>query len=181
MSDEFLGDRRRALEDSFFMQKDRELLQRLRSHMAAEELAKECKVVEAPVLESLSKLGISSETLCAVVLVPLVEIAWSDRKVEASEREAVLKAVQDRGISPTSSAYKMVEHWLSQRPDEGLFEAWRAYASGLLERMTPAERAAFKSQLITNAQQVAEAAGGLLGYGRVSPSEHRVIDRLRGL
>ena len=72
MSDEFLGDRRKALEDSFFQKREKELLEKQRQALERqsqlEQLRSLSGVSEDDVLEHLIELGISAETFAAISL-----------------------------------------------------------------------------------------------------------------
>jgi len=50
-------------------------------------------------LDSLIASGISPDTIAAVSLIPLVAVAWADKKLEAKERDAILNAATEAGIS----------------------------------------------------------------------------------
>ena len=91
MNEEFLGDRRRALEDSFFANRDRQLLQQLRSRVLKEEFANVSGIKDDAVLEHLLEANISPETLTCLALVPLIAVAWADGKMDEKERQALLK------------------------------------------------------------------------------------------
>src|ERR687891_288917 len=86
MSEEFLGDRRKALEEEFFAKQNQQLLRQLRETTAVrtqkEALAAALGITDDDVLEHLMALGLSSETLAALSLVPLVEVAWAEGRVD---------------------------------------------------------------------------------------------------
>ena len=98
MSMEFLAVRERALENQFFYRVAQKLLQQWQEHMRAEkdcrQLATETGIKNEAVIAELVELRIAAETLLALSLVPLVQVAWADRIVEATERAAVLKAAE---------------------------------------------------------------------------------------
>src|SRR5690242_6516966 len=80
MEREFLEDRRRGLEEAFFAQHDAALLRRLREAGEAkakrEALAAASGITDDALLDRLVALGISSETLTALSLIPMVAVAW---------------------------------------------------------------------------------------------------------
>lgn len=182
MSDDFLGDRRKALEDSFFAKENRKLLDRMRAERekanAVEALARQTKIKDTAVLERMVELGIDPATWAALSLVPLVEVAWADGEVQSKEREAILAAAAEQGIAPGSASHSLLESWLAQRPDASLFATWGEYSVGLAAQLSPAERRAVRDDLSQRARKVAETAGGFLGIGRVSDAEERVLAEL---
>jgi hypothetical protein len=183
MSDEFLGDRKKALEESFFAKENARLIEKLRSDQrqksAREGLAAISGISDPGVLEELVKLGIGPETWLAVSLAPLVEVAWANGAVGAAERRAVLTAAEANSVVPGSPSYALLEGWLAKRPDARLLEAWGEYIVDVCSRLPASEREALKRQVVGRARAVAEAAGGILGLGRkVSESEERVLREL---
>src|SRR5689334_13626321 len=93
-----------GLEEAFFKERDQQLLAKLRGELSAmEEKAKVAHVtgiVEDHVLSTLVQAGVRTETLAAVTLIPLVEVAWCDGNVAPEERDAVLNAAVAEGIHP---------------------------------------------------------------------------------
>jgi uncharacterized membrane protein YkoI len=108
MSEEFLGDRRKALEEEFFAKQNQRLLRQFRETMAVkakhEALAAASGITDAAVLEQLAAVDLSSETMAALALVPLVEVAWADGTLDAKERSALLAAAEDAGLSQDSAS-----------------------------------------------------------------------------
>src|SRR5262249_23926806 len=145
MSQDFLGDRKKALEESFFAKQNAALVERLRAQREkqsrAEDLARVSLIRDPEVVEKLVELGLDAATWVALSLVPLVEVAWADGRVERREREAILAAAIEHGIEPGSPSREMLESWLDAPPQGALFAAWGAYATGLAAKLSDAERA----------------------------------------
>ena len=175
------NERRRALEDSFFMERDRVLLAKLSSELQSMESKRQLShvsgITDDKVLGNLVQAGVRAETLTALNLIPLVEVAWSDGAVSAEERAAVLKASTEAGIHPDNAAYELLGKWLENRPDQQVVAAWKEYV-GTLTRMMPMESVAtMRETTAQRCQRVAEAAGGFLGMGnKISKAEQSAID-----
>src|SRR5262245_31534581 len=96
--------RRIGFEEAFFKERDRQLMDKMRNEISAFEekkkLAHVSGVVEERVLAHLVQAGVRAETLAAVTLAPLVEVAWCDGNVSPEERDAILNAAADQGIKP---------------------------------------------------------------------------------
>ena len=79
MSDEILGDRGKALEEMFFAQESEKLRKTLQEKEEVrnkkETLSATSGITDDAVLEQLVALDIRSDTLAALSLVPLVEVA----------------------------------------------------------------------------------------------------------
>jgi hypothetical protein len=142
------------------------------------ELALASGISDEGMLRILTDLDIETSVLTALSLVPLVEVAWADGRMNPEERAAILDASGDHGISPDSSAHALLASWLEHLPRPELFEAWRSYIEAVFEPLTPGERQELRTGLVERARRVAEAAGGILGVGAISGSERLVLARL---
>lgn len=183
MADEFLKDRRRALEEEFFARESRQLLERLREKQSTD--AKKAVLEDATgisdevILDQFLALDLSAEALAALALAPLVQVAWADGILERNEREAVLAATRRGGtMVEGGTAYRLLEDWLTHQPGERLFDAWQEYASELVTAMDRAAKERFREDLIGRARFVAEAAGGVVAIGRVSRAESDVLTKI---
>lgn len=176
MSDEFIGDHRKTLEDAFFAKHNEHLKQKLREASSAQAkrdaLRTASGIADEAVLDQLIALDIHSETVAALSLIPLLEVAWADGRMEAKERQAILAGAQAAGLQIESSSYQLLEGWLSQRPAPTLFTAWQAYVKALVATLDADAGNALKAELLGRARAVAESAGGVLGLGnRISKAE----------
>ena len=183
MSSDFLGDRRRALEESFFARKDHELMESMRAELETKErkeaLAEVCGISDAATLDQLVTLDLSVETVAALSMIPLIEVAWSDGTMGEKEKEAILSASLEQGISSGSAAGELLKSWLASKPEPALLEAWKDYVQALGESLDATAKAAVHDVILSRARAVAEAAGGILGLGsKVSASEQAVLDEL---
>ena len=183
--DEILGDRRKALEEEFFRKQD----QKLREQLRAKEQQKKLKqaltdasgITREEGLARLIELGISAETVAALTLVPLVEVAWADGKVDDRERKAILRAAEEAEIGKIANgtvAYALLENWLATRPPKSLRLAWEDYVKELCKTLTPEDRIRLE-RVLDRARDVAVAAGGFLGVGKkISAEEEAVLAEL---
>lgn len=172
----------RALEDAFFLERDRVLMEKLQAmkRMAEtkEALSAASGITNDAVLSRLVQLNVKPETVAALAAVPLVEVAWADGRIDEGERAAVLAHADAQGIRAGSLERELLEQWLLHRPEPRLLEAWRTYVQGLCERLDPAERTQLREALLRGTRSTAQAAGGFLGMGRVSAAEQRMMDLL---
>jgi hypothetical protein len=182
-SPEILRDRGRSLEDEFFRREDKRLLAKLSEVKAAETsreaLAKASGITSPDLLDRLLKLGVTAETVTALSLVPLVEVAWADGSLDARERRTVLERAREAGVEPGSTAQALLEAWLERRPDAALLDAWTQMVRSLREQLGPAEAERLKTTLLDHARAVARASGGVLGLGsKVSGAEAAMLATL---
>jgi len=179
---EVMGTRGRALEEAFFAHHERKLLKKARAaaekRSTREALAAASGIHDAAVLDTLAELDLSAETVAALGLVPLVEVAWADRAIHDKEHAAVLKAAEASGIEPGSPARDLLDEWLDEKPPAALLTAWKDYVESLGAALEPAERASLRDELLERARHVAEAAGGFLGMKKISAAEQRMLDEM---
>jgi hypothetical protein len=172
----------RALEESFFAKENDKLLEGLREETAKAEhrqaLKEAMSVDNDEVVDALIELDVKPETVSALSVVPLVEMAWADGEVHEKERAAVLKAAEERGITIGSANHDLLENWLKVKPERELMDAWKAYAQALHENLDPDICDALQERMISRARAVAEAAGGFLGIGAISNAEQAILDEL---
>jgi hypothetical protein len=173
----------KALEDAFFAEQNRKLLEQLqekaRTAERREMLKRALEVDDDALLDRLIELDMNVESVVAFGLVPLVEVAWADGEIQNAERKAILDALASKGAEPGGIAYRLVDNWLSHKPEPELLNAWRQYAAAVGEALEPERRDALKRAVLGQTRAVAEAAGGFLGLGsKISDAEQAVLDEL---
>ena len=182
MSSSSLRGRGQSLEEAFFRDMDRKLIEDLRVQKEREqqidELAAASGIDHRDVLGALLDAGVHSEVLVAVGMAPLIEVAWADQTMDAGERGAILRAAKEAGVTEGSAAAGLLSAWLEQRPGAELLKAWKGYAAALIAELGEADAAAVRGDIMSRAQKVAEAAGGFLGLGAVSREERRMLAEL---
>jgi len=186
MGSEVLGDRRKALEDAFFTKQDAKLRQELaeKEDLKAKKaaLAEVSGIGDDAVLERLVALDIQPDTLTALTLVPLIEVAWADGNIDDNEQAAILQAASTTGLSKGSPSAQLLEAWLKHPPTPDVRRAWEDYVSSLLTTLDADAKSALKNDILGRARSVAEAAGGFLGVGnKVSKSEQAVLEELEAV
>jgi hypothetical protein len=179
-SPEILRERGKALEDEFFRKEDQRLISRLNELKAAEAsrqaLARASDIGDPTVLKELMDLGIRAETVAALSIVPLIEVAWADGSLDPNERRAVVDRV---GAARGTPASDLIEAWLDRRPDPKLLTAWKHVIQGMCEHLGPEGAARLKTSLLERARAVAAATGGLFGIGsKVSRAEAAMLAKL---
>jgi len=136
-------------------------------------LAAASGVHERKALEQLHAVGARAESVAALALAALVEVAWADGAVAAREHDEIRAAARAEGLSPAAST--LLDVWLEAPPDPRLLAAWESYlaASSQIER-----REELRDRLRARALDVARAHGGIFGIGRVSSRESLVLARV---
>lgn len=183
MAGRTLSDHGRSLEAAFFKDESERLRQELalrrEEDEASEALAAASGISDADLLARLAALGIRAETLAALTLIPLVEVAWADGHMHARERDAVLRGAESSGIERGSPSHGLLEIWTRDRPAPEMMRHWNEYIRALAAELSPTQRKHLAQNVLGRARAVAEAAGGILGVGtRVSAEEESVLAEL---
>lgn len=184
MSEVTLEERGRALENQFFEKENQKKLEAMRAKEAAqatrEELRKASGMTDDAVLDKLVALGLKTNTIAALSLVPLIEVAWADGEIQDNERNAILQGAHGKGLEQGSDGYELLQSWLRKKPTTELFDAWDAYIKALTAQLNDEQNKLLKNQIVGFAKMVAASAGGFLGIGKVSSGEEKVLARIEG-
>lgn len=174
------ANRERALEDEFFHRTDKALMAKMRQSLQREEsreaLAMATGIQDAALLDTLLDRGVQATSLLALALVPAVFVAWADGDVTAEEREAILKSAHGNGIPDGSLAAQLLSEWLLVRPAPALWETWQHYVRTVHGSLDAASQQSLSNTILNQARAVAKASGGVLGIGKISGDEQRVLD-----
>lgn len=178
MSTEFLGDRRKAREESFFAKPSEAPVRRLRKDEVArarKALSAASGITDDVVLETLIALNIGKETLPALFLVPLVAVAWADGCIDDKERSAVLSGAAELGLSEQEASYQLLERWLAERPTPELLASWKGYIGALSVRLSQHALERLRPELLRRARVVAEASSARFATGNQIPSPEKAV------
>lgn len=161
------------------MQLTASLVAESQRQQAIEELQAATKITEQHVLTELVDCGLRADSLHVLTLVPMVHVAWANGFVQRSEREEILKAAREDGINTDSNAYVLLSEWLSGRPQPALLQTWKDYVGAVRLILSPDSYATLQDATVNRAIAVANAAGGILGFGAISAAEQAAIDELQ--
>jgi len=184
---DLLKERERGFEADYFRKQDEELLAKMRERARLQEvaqaLADKLRVDDAELLNRVAALGLTRETGPAILLAPLVQVAWAEGEVTHREREVVLEIAAARGIEAGSPPRAQLEAWLSHRPSDALFETALEVMKAGLAVFPQDERDGRIREIVAGCRRVAEASGGtlakLLGLGTgVGDEEAAVLDAI---
>jgi hypothetical protein len=174
-----------TLESAFFHPEDAKLVSKLAELRNMEDTKQALSDVSGikndRILGKLVALKVRPEIAAALVVVPLIEVAWADGKVDDKERAAVLAKLADSGVKKGGIEHEIAQSWLLRRPKPQLLEAWTHYVEGLVKPMSPTEREALRTELLNGLTAVAEASGGFAGIRKISASESEMVAKLKVL
>ena len=182
MTKDAMEERGDALENEFFHKQDQAKLEAMKGQLdtqaTKEDLRKVSGMTDDAVLEKLVSLGLTAKTVAALSLVPLISVAWADGTIQDNERTAILQGAHGKGLEKGTDGYELLQAWLAKQPGDDLIEAWEAYIKALASQLNDEQNRLLKHQIVGFAKMVAGAAGGLLGFGKVSGGEEKVLGRI---
>jgi hypothetical protein len=178
-----LSEREKAFEDLFFRKESERLLEAMRARKTREEqfsaLSGALGVDTPELINPLLDLDIREENITALVLAPLVSVAWADHTLDNEERRSILKAGDDFGIDPKSETGQLLESWLDRRPHESLLGAWAAYVGELCRVLEPNERAKLRDDVVSRSKRIARAVEkSFLRGGGPTEAEDAVVEKI---
>ena len=178
MKDAFL-ERRIGLETQFFVSHNHALLQKLKDEERINQIRNEMMAAtgihDDGTLDELINLELTAESLLALSLVPLIEVAWADGEISPEEKDAILKAASLKGIGENHPARQFLENWLHDCPSKELFHAWQSFIHSLSKNVGPITFEKLHAEISSFTKGVAESAGGFLGFGKVSAKEEEAL------
>jgi hypothetical protein len=178
-----LAEREKAFEDLFFRKESERLLEAMRARKSREEqfaALSGALGVDAPeLIDPLLDLGLREESVTALVLAPLVVVAWADRMLDNEERRSILRAEEHFGIDPKSEAGRLLEVWLDHRPHESLLDAWAAYVGELCRVLEPNERTQLRDDVVARSRRISRAVEKtFLRGGGPAEAEKAVLEKI---
>ena len=112
---------------------------RARLRAAADDLAQQRQTgrTRVSLVERVEALGFGVETAEVFDLLPLIHIAWADGEVQESEREAILRVLDARGIEARTKARVLVASLLEQHPGQSYMDETLAILREILGKNAP--------------------------------------------
>lgn len=149
-----------------------------RHHSDVDEIRQATQITNHKVLTELIDCGVRAESLNLLTLVPLVHVAWANGKIEGEERAAILEAAAQVGVRADSPGFVLLNGWLCCRPHKTLIRTWKDYVVAIRKLLSPEAYEVLHSSTVNRARSVAEAAGGILGFLKVSRAEEAALQEL---
>jgi hypothetical protein len=170
----------KMIENRFFYADNRVLAEQLellrRQDETVSALSKASGITDKSALIEMIDLGVRPETITALCLVPIIDVAWADGTLDEKERKAIIEGAKKNGLS---NDLPILMEWLCRKPDSRLMSAWEIYTQGLCGILSKESVAVLKTDIMGLAKKVAQASGSFLGLTNpVSEAERRALDRL---
>ena len=89
-----------------------------------------------------------------------------------------MQGAHGKGLEEGTDGYDLLQTWLQRQPGDELFTAWEAYIKALASQLNDEQNRLLKNQIVGFAKMVAASAGGILGFGKVSGTEEKILGRI---
>jgi hypothetical protein len=117
---------------------------------------------DAELTQALRHIGVDRHTIRALPLLPLVQVAWADGRVQPAERGLIREVAARYGLEPHEMA--LLKRWLEKRPEDADFLLARQVLLVLWSRDRDRGQAPESLDgVIRMCMCVARVAGGLFG------------------
>jgi hypothetical protein len=186
MLKDLLRERERGFETDYFNKHDAKLIQKIRERAHLQEvaaaLAEKLRVDDPDLLQRVVRLGLTRETGAAILMAPLIQVAWADGDVTDRERAIVLELGGARGIVAGTPPHAQLLAWLQECPRPELFDAAIEIINVGFAVLPAVERAERVRAVLDACERVAEAARGVAMFGlrfSASSAEAAVLETLR--
>ncbi len=163
---------RKANEEEYFRKQNAALAEKIKARLEIEKAGIQDEALAAQLVEA----GFDQDSIRALFIVPLIEIAWADHRVQDEEKDEIFKVLEMRGIEKTSKAYNLVSKWIIEGPKNTNY----LHAKTLVEPLLGAVKKD-ADWILQASRKVAEATGGLFGIGigsKTSLDEEKLIKRI---
>jgi hypothetical protein len=176
-SDKPLDDRRKAQEEDYFRKLNAEAAAKLK---AKSDLA-QAGIQDSSLIEHLTKAGFDSDSARALYLLPLVDVAWADGRVQKEEQSEILGLMEKAGISKDSKAYAQMIRWMEKGPSDQSFLQARSLLEPIVAELKKSGKDV-SSWVLEAAEKVAGVTNSLFGLGSrmISKEEKAYLDSLVG-
>lgn len=179
---DIFAERERGLEAEYIHKKEQELIEKLHKQRNMErdrrDLEDATGIANDEILAALQELGYNAETVRLMPLIPLVQVAWAEGGVTDKEHDLIMEIAEARGITSDSREHEMLSDMLDHQPSKDFFDNALRGLNYILEAIPEDLRADSQNSLVTYCTQIADASGGILGFGTISNEEKLLIARI---
>ncbi len=130
-------------------------------------------------VDMLARRGFTRETAPALLLQPMVHMAWADGTVDPEEAAAVTELATRSGLVPCEACAELLRDWLSERPDPDEMEANLELISLLFASIAD-DLPIGVQDVLELAEAIGKATGGVFGlFFRMSAAEKEALAEIR--
>jgi hypothetical protein len=130
---------------------------------------------DADVIRALADLGMDEQSVRALPLLPLLQVAWADGEIQVEERQLIQKIASER-FDLGEEGERLVANWLRYPPTTDYLRRGREALSMVAGREGSGFDHELRGDVLALAKRVAKASGGLFGIGAVSKAEQDALN-----
>ncbi|MEP7270757.1 MAG: hypothetical protein ABI882_04600 [Acidobacteriota bacterium] len=176
-------ERERALEDGYFLKREKELIEKMRRRTALEterrQIAEQIGVTNDEILEALQSLGYTPETVKLLPVMPLIHVAWANGKISPRERRMIIDVARASDIEEGSEADRRLETLLNESQPEAVWDANFLAMRAVLESLPAERRDEMRQSVLTYCTSLAALSKGLFGFDTgISAIEKEALERV---
>jgi len=129
--------------------------------------------------DRLQREGFRGETVMALEWFPVAKAAWASGCVTYQEKQEVQLALGEFGLKDSREASQLFDDWLRKEPPDAFWGLWEQFTMARSKSIEASEFQDRARKIHQVCCRVASASGGILGIGRISAAEHRVLRRVK--
>ncbi len=122
-------------------------------------------MTDEELISELRSMGIDADSHRVVALLPLVQVAWADGRIQDAEHKLIFRVAEERGML-VGDGGRILESWLNNHPTDRYVARGRKLLVELAKRETglgTSMSAQTLEDVLEFCERVARAAGGLFG------------------
>lgn len=136
-------------------------------------------MTDAELAETLRALGMDVVSWRALPLLPLVQVAWADGRIQDAERDLILELARSRFLLE-EEGQMLLRNWLHHPPTPSYVRLGQDALVQLCNHNAAPIGPSQLGDVVDFAKQVAAAAGGFYGFGAVGKAEAEAIEQIAG-
>jgi len=134
-------------------------------------------MINEKLVERLRSLGIDRENYRVLALLPLVQVAWADGRVQQAEEQLITEAATQLGLEPGGTWVGVLQSWLRSPPSDLDYLRGQQALLALAQLSASDLDQSTLGELIDLSAEVAQAAGGLFGVMfQIEDTEKRALN-----
>ncbi len=145
------------------------------------ELTEITGIRDRELLAALAGLDVGLESLSTLTLLPTMLVAWASGRVEPGELARIAELSAEGREDPSRLKERLLAAWTEREPTPAMFRAWKECITEISEQIPPHLAERLVEHVVEQAESIATASGGFLGWAAVSGEELEALERIRSV
>lgn len=148
---------------------------------AVDAVASSIGVYDEQLCQEMLDLGYDSDTAPFIGFIPMIHVAWADGVVDEKERKMLNKMATARGVEEGTKVYTFFQRLINEQPSADFFQRSMSVVGRIIRRFPEDVQTDSLKDLSDFCVAVAEASGGVMGFGnKVSDEERTLLREIAG-